>query len=55
MNIPKDVMCPKCGEHRLLDVIQDPMGERIFCKVCAFVFLAGFRTSQEKSENSKTL
>lgn len=38
MTTAKDVMCPKCGEHRLLDVIQTHEGERMFCKVCAHVF-----------------
>jgi uncharacterized protein (DUF983 family) len=44
----KDVMCPKCREHRLLDVIVDARGERIFCKVCAHDF-----SEKEGSELSR--
>jgi hypothetical protein len=48
MTTAQDVMCPKCGEHRLLDVIQDPMGERMFCKVCAHEFQKGSELSPKK-------
>ena len=38
MATSQDVMCPKCWEHRLLDVIRDARGERMYCKVCAHEF-----------------
>jgi uncharacterized protein (DUF983 family) len=44
----KDVMCPKCRESRLLEVVSDARGDVIFCKVCShdFSFAEGSELSR---------
>lgn len=40
MVTPGTVTCPKkgCGEDVMIDEINDPMGKRFFCRVCAHEF-----------------
>ena len=49
------VACPKCGEWRekLITPIDDPMGKRFYCCVCAHEFRESFCTPPAPESNSK--
>ena len=34
----EELMCPKCGEVRLVDEVVDFRGTQAFCKVCSFAW-----------------
>lgn len=50
-----DVVCPRCGEDRetLVTPVEDPMGKRWFCSVCAHEFRAGAQHAPARARVSQ--